>query len=511
MPNILVVDDELSMRQFLTHLFQRDGHSIRVAENGRAAMAMLRQQSADVMISDVKMPDMGGIDLLRAARELHPDIEVIMMTAFSNEETAHEAFMLGAFDFVHKPFDNDLLKEKVARALQKISIVREKEALQAENEALIKGQRARGRLGNIIGKSDRMQSVYQMIETVAQVQSTVLITGESGTGKELVARAIHDLSPRAHKPFVSVNCGAFTETLLESELFGYTKGSFTGATANRKGLFEAAEQGTIFLDEVGEMSAAMQVKLLRVLQERKVRPVGAHEETDVNTRVIAATNRELAALVKDGTFREDLFYRISVIPMELPPLRDRGADIVELTEHFIEKYCMQTGRATSISPQALRLLENYYWPGNVRELEHTIERAVALEKTDTIQPERLPEQVTNYDPARVASELELPSDGLNLTAHLDQLEKTYVLEALRRTDGNQTNAADLLKMSVRSLRHLLDKHGIRGLTAQMRDERRTSDPSPRRRASDPYPRRRAEDLDEQPDGSEQAASAGEGS
>lgn len=511
MPNILVVDDELSMRQFLTHLFQRDGHSIRVAENGRAAMSMLRQQSADVIISDVKMPDMGGIDLLRAARELHPDIEVIMMTAFANEETAHEAFMLGAFDFVHKPFDNDLLKEKVARALQKISIVREKEALQAENEALIKGQRARGRLGNIIGKSDRMQSVYQMIETVAQVQSTVLITGESGTGKELVARAIHDLSPRAQKPFVSVNCGAFTETLLESELFGYTKGSFTGATANRKGLFEAAERGTIFLDEVGEMSAAMQVKLLRVLQERKVRPVGAHEETDVNTRVIAATNRELAALVKDGTFREDLFYRISVIPMELPPLRDRGADIVELTEHFIEKYCMQTGRATSISPQALRLLENYYWPGNVRELEHTIERAVALEKTDTIQPERLPEQVTNYDPARVASELELPSDGLNLTAHLDQLEKTYVLEALRRTDGNQTNAADLLKMSVRSLRHLLDKHGIRGLTAQMRDERRTSDPIPRRRASDPYPRRRAEDLDERPNGSEQAASAGESS
>ncbi|HEY6046495.1 MAG TPA: sigma-54 dependent transcriptional regulator, partial [Pyrinomonadaceae bacterium] len=463
MSNILIVDDELSMRQFLTHLFQRDGHSIRVAENGRAAMAMLRQQPADVIISDVKMPDMGGIELLRAVRELHPDIEIIMMTAFANEQTAHEAFLLGAFDFVHKPFDNELLKEKVSRALQKISIVREKQALQAENEALIKGQRERGRLGNIIGQSDRMQAVYQMIETVAEVQSTILITGESGTGKELVARAIHDLSPRAQKPFVSVNCGAFTDTLLESELFGYTKGSFTGATTNRKGLFEAAEQGTIFLDEVGEMSPAMQVKLLRVLQERKVRPVGAHEENEVDTRVIAATNRDLAALVKDGTFREDLFYRISVIPMELPPLRDRGADIAELTEHFILKYCKQTGRAMSISPQALRLLENYYWPGNVRELEHSIERAVALEKTDAIQPERLPDQVTNYNPARVASELELPSDGINLTAHLDQLEKTYVLEALRRTDGNQTNAADLLKMSVRSLRHLLDKHGIRGL------------------------------------------------
>jgi two-component system response regulator PilR (NtrC family) len=501
MPNILVVDDELGMRQFLTHLFQRDGHSTRTAENGRQAMEMLREHPADVIISDVKMPDMGGIELLRAARELQPNIEVIMMTAFAHEGTAHEAFLLGAFDFVHKPFDNDLLREKVARALKQIS-------LKDENEVLIKGQRARGKLSNIIGQSDQMQAVYQMIETVAQVQSTVLITGESGTGKELVARAIHDLSPRAQKPFVSVNCGAFTETLLESELFGYTKGSFTGATANRKGLFEAAEQGTIFLDEIGETSPAMQVKLLRVLQERKVRPVGAHEETEVNTRVIAATNRDLSALVKDGTFREDLFYRVSVIPMVLPPLRDRGADIPELAEHFIQKYCQMTGRPLALSPQALRLLENYYWPGNVRELEHSIERAVALEKTDTIQPERLPDQVTNYNPARVASELELPADGINLTAHLDQLEKTYVLEALRRTDGNQTNASDLLKMSVRSLRHLLDKHGIRGLTAQMRDERR-ADTIPRRRATDPYPRRRDDDSEESGQDSGQAARAGE--
>jgi len=510
MPRILIVDDELSMRQFLTHLFQRDGHAIRVAENGRRAMAMLREQPADVIISDVKMPDMGGIELLRAARELHPEIEVIIMTAFANEQTAHEAFLLGAFDFVHKPFDNDLLKEKVARALQKITIVKEKQALQVENEALIKGQRARGQLGNIIGASERMQSVYQMIETVAQVQSTVLITGESGTGKELVARAIHDLSPRAQKPFVSVNCGAFTETLLESELFGYVKGSFTGATTNRKGLFEAANEGTIFLDEIGEMSPAMQVKLLRVLQERKVRPVGAHEESEVNTRVIAATNRDLAMMVKDGTFREDLFYRIAVIPMELPPLRARGSDIAELAEHFISKYCTQTGRSIAISAPAMRLLEAYSWPGNVRELEHTIERAVALERTEMIQPERLPEQITNYSPVRVSSDLQLPEAGINLTAHLDQLEKTYVLEALKRTEGNQTNAADLLKMSVRSLRHLLDKHGIRGLTAQMRDERRSSDTVPRRRANDPYPRRRTDDVDEQTEGSGQAASAGEG-
>ena len=347
-----------------------------------------------------------------------------------------------------------------------------------------------------------------MIEVVSATNSTVLITGESGTGKELVAKAIHLNSPRADEAFVSVNCGAFTETLLESELFGYVKGSFTGATANRKGLFDAADQGTIFLDEIGEMSPAMQVKLLRVLQERKVRPVGAHEETEVDTRVIAATNRDLAAMVKDGTFREDLFYRISVIPMELPLLHERGADIAELTEHFIRKFCAQTGRSISISPQALQLLEAYSWPGNVRELEHTIERAVALEKTDTIQPERLPDQVTKYSQARISSELELPSEGIDLTAHLDQLEKTYVMEALRRTDGNQTNAASLLKMSVRSLRHLLDKHGIRGLTAQMRDERRT-DSIPRRRATDPYPRRRAEDFDENANDSGQAATAGE--
>ena len=508
MANLLIVDDELSMRQFLTHLFQRDGHSVRVAENGRKAMEMLRQQPADVIISDVKMPDIGGIELLRAARELNPHVEVIMMTAFANEATAHEAFLLGAFDFVHKPFDNDLLKEKVTRALDKIRRAAEAQTLKDENEALIKGQRARGKLSNIIGQSDRMQSVFQMIETVAQVPSTVLLTGESGTGKELVARAIHDLSPRAQKPFVSVNCGAFTETLLESELFGYVKGSFTGATANRKGLFEAANQGTIFLDEIGEMSPAMQVKLLRVLQERKVRPVGAHEETEVNTRVIAATNRDLGAMVKDGSFREDLYYRVSVIPMELPPLRERKGDIVELAQYFIGKHCVQTGRDLSISPPAMRLLEAYSWPGNVRELEHTIERAVALEMTNQIQPERLPEQVTNYSQPRIASAFDLPEAGLNLTAHLDQLEKTYLLEALRRTEGNQTNAAQLLQMSVRSLRHLLDKHGVRGLTAQMRDERRAGDSIPRRRTDDPFPRRRAEDASEPEHTAEQAAGAG---
>jgi DNA-binding NtrC family response regulator len=493
MAKLLIVDDELGMRQFLTHLFQREGHDVRVATSGQEALDLLRSEPADLIISDVRMPDISGIDLLRAVREFVPSVEVIMMTAFANVDTAREAFLLGAYDFVQKPFDNELLKEVVARALNKISLLKEKEALLEENKVLIQEQRNRGQMGNIIGHSPKMQALYQMIETVAQVQSTVLVTGESGTGKELVARAIHDLSPRAEKPFVSINCGAFTETLLESELFGYVKGSFTGANANRKGLFEAADKGTIFLDEIGEMSPAMQVKLLRVIQERKLRPVGATEETVVDTRVIAATNRDLSSMVKDGGFREDLYYRISVIPIELPALRERTEDIAELADHFVKKFCSQTARTLSITEAAMRLLENYSWPGNVRELEHTIERAVALETTGAVQPERLPERITNYNPHLIAESLVFPEEGVNLTAHLDQLEKTFVLEALRRTTGNQTNAAELLRLSVRSLRHLLDKHGIRALTAHMRDERRGPDSTPRRRANDPTPRRRASD------------------
>lgn len=450
------------MRQLLTLVFGREGHKVRAAENGRRAMELLREEPAELIVSDVKMPDMGGIELLRAARELLPDVALVLMTAFATVETAREAFKLGADDFIQKPFDIDELKLIVVKALEKQTLVK-------ENQAFKRAQHDRGKLGNIIGRSERMQAVYQMIETVSEVSSTVLVTGESGTGKELAARAIHDLSPRREKPFVSINCGAFTETLLESELFGYVKGAFTGATANRKGLFEASHKGTIFLDEIGEMSPAMQVKLLRVLQERKVRPVGAHEELDVDTRVIAATNRDLPSMVKDNSFREDLYYRVSVIPIELPPLRERSEDIAELADHFTKKFCAQQGRSVTLNVQALRLLEAYSWPGNVRELEHTIERAVALERTSEIQPDRLPAQITNYNPARVAADSALPEEGIDIVAHIDQLEKTYVLEALRRTGGNQTRAAELLHLSVRSLRHLLDKHGIRNLTAQMRD------------------------------------------
>jgi two-component system, NtrC family, response regulator PilR len=461
MSNILIVDDEQSYRQLLSLVFEGDGHSIRTASNGREALELLHQDNADVIISDVKMPDMDGIEMLRSVRETQPDLGVILMTAFASVETAREAFKLGADDFIQKPFDVEELKLIVKKTL-------EKQALIDENRAFKRAQRQRGSIKNIVGNSSKMQSIFQMIETVAEVNSTVLINGESGTGKELVARAIHDLSARAEKPFISINCGAFTETLLESELFGYIKGSFTGANSNRKGLFEAANRGTIFLDEIGEMSPAMQVKLLRVLQERKVRPVGAHEELPIDARVIAATNRDLKQMSLDGTFREDLFYRISVIPISLPPLRDRREDITELVNHFIGKFCDQTGRNLSIAPKAMNLLENYMWGGNVRELEHTIERAVALERGEEIQPERLPEHITNYNPERISAEFDLPEEGLNLSAHLENLEKTYVVEALRKTAGNQTRAADLLQMQVRSLRHLLDKHSIRNLSAQMR-------------------------------------------
>src|SRR6478672_7193061 len=461
MSKILIVDDEQSYRQLLTLVFQEEGHSVRTGMNGRQALELIAEEPAEIIISDVKMPDMDGIQLLRSLRETQPQIGVVLMTAFASVDTAREAFKLGADDFIQKPFDVEELKLIVRKTLEKQELI-------AENEAFKRAQRDRGSVGNIIGNSAKMQAIFQMIETVAEVQSTVLVNGESGTGKELVARAIHDMSPRAEKPFISINCGAFTETLLESELFGYVKGSFTGANTNRKGLFEAANGGTIFLDEIGEMSPAMQVKLLRVLQERRVRPVGAHEELAVDARVIAATNRDLKQMTGDGTFREDLFYRISVIPIDLPPLRERREDIPELVDHFIKKFCDQSGKQLTISPRTVQYLEDYAWHGNVRELEHTIERAVALERSGEIQPEQLPAHITNYDPRRLENDFELPDEGLNLVNHIENLEKTYVVEALRKTGGNQTRAAELLQMPVRSLRHLLDKHSIRSLSAQMR-------------------------------------------
>ncbi|MFN7948238.1 MAG: sigma-54 dependent transcriptional regulator [Blastocatellia bacterium] len=463
MARLLVADDERSMRELLELVFKREGHQVTSVSNGREALAALAQGSCDLIVTDVKMPDLNGIELLKAVREQAPDTMVIMMTAFATINSAREAFKLGADDFIQKPFDIDEFKLIVRKAL-------EKRDLRQENALLKRELHRRGQLGDIIGRSPKMQAVYQMIETVAANSSTVLVNGESGTGKELVARAIHNLSARRDRPFVSVNCGAFTETLLESELFGYVKGAFTGAQTNRKGLFEAADSGTIFLDEIGEMTLAMQVKLLRVLQERRIRRVGGTEEMPVDTRIIAATNRDLEKMVKAGEFREDLYYRVSVIPLELPPLRQRREDIADLVQHFLTKFAAQSGHAIKrCHPEVVRYLEEYDWPGNVRELENTIERAVALEMGEEIQPTRLPERILRYSPQQASGELNLPDTGIDLENYLRELEKSYLLEALRRTGGNQTRAAELLHMTVRSLRHCLDKYGIRQMTSQLRE------------------------------------------
>ncbi|HYM00926.1 MAG TPA: sigma-54 dependent transcriptional regulator [Blastocatellia bacterium] len=464
MDKILVVDDERSMRELLELVLKREGYAVHTAENGTRALDLIRQNLYDLIISDVKMPDINGIDLLMRVREVSPDTMVIMITAFATVETARRAFKLGAEDMVVKDsnFDVEELKIMIGKAL-------EKKRLRQENVLLKRELRQRSSLDNIIGRSPQMQAVYQMIETVAATASTVLITGESGTGKELVARAIHNMSNRASAPFVSINCGAFTETLLESELFGYMKGSFTGAESYRKGLFEAAEGGTIFLDEIGETTPAMQVKLLRVLQERSIRRVGGVEEIPVDCRVVAATNRDLGQMVEDGSFRNDLYYRISVIPIEMPPLRARSQDIPDLVRHFLEKYGSAAGRTSlEVSEETLHYLDSYDWPGNVRELENTIERAVALEPTNVMMPERLPERILKYKPRNI-SECDLPQEGIDLEAYLAQLEKDYIIRALQRTGGNQTRAAEVLNMSVRSLRHLLDKHKIRQAASLLRE------------------------------------------
>lgn len=469
MAKLLIADDERSMRELLDLVFRREGHQVTVVSNGREALEAMQRSNFELLITDVKMPDVGGIELLRAAREQAPEMMVIMMTAFATINSAREAFKLGADDFIQKPFDVDEFKLIVRNALEKLG-------LKQENALLKRELQKRGQLGDIIGRSPQMQAVYQMVETVAANASTVLISGESGTGKELVARAVHNLSTRRDKPFVSVNCGAFTETLLESELFGYVKGAFTGAQNNRKGLFEAADGGTIFLDEIGEMSLTMQVKLLRVLQERRIRRVGGTEEIAIDTRIVAATHRDLEKMVKNGDFREDLYYRVSVIPLELPPLRDRRADIRDLVEHFLRKFSSFAGQTPKqCSEEVLRYLEEYDWPGNVRELENTIERAVALEAGEEIQSARLPERILKYSPQKADGGLYFPEQGIDLERYLRELEKSYLLEALRRTGGNQTRASVLLNMTVRSLRHCLDKYEIRHLTGQMREGQRSDE------------------------------------
>jgi two-component system response regulator PilR (NtrC family) len=456
---ILVVDDERSMRELLAIVLRREGYEVLLAENGRAAVATLEREPIDLLISDIKMPDLSGVEVLRAAKKVDQDILGIMITAFASTDTAVEAMRLGACDYLSKPFDIDLLKMKVREKI-------ENRQLRQENVLLKRTLGLAHQFSNIIGRSEAMLEVFKMIETIARTNSTILLTGESGTGKGLVAQAVHFHSLRRDKPMVSLNCGALPETLLESELFGHMRGSFTGAETNKKGLLEVAEKGTIFLDEIGEMSPVMQVKLLRVLQERRFRRVGGLEELTADIRVIAATNQDLTKLVAEGRFREDLYYRINVIPITLPPLRERREDIPLLAEHFLAKYAEQMGKdVTAVSREALDLLVRHDWPGNIRELENVIERAVALESTPTILPESLPPAVRGESSSRPAGipfpDGVLPDTGFDLEAHVKQIERGYIAEALRRAGGVQVKAAELLGMSFRSFRYYVKKYNLR--------------------------------------------------
>ena len=457
MAKLLVVDDEKSICEMLDIAFRKLGHRVDTVTSVDAARQKLELQRFDLIVSDVKMPHSSGLDLLRYVRESHPDTLVILITAHGTTGTALLAGQLGAFDYVEKSHEFvDDLKFAVKRAL-------ETHRIQAENIILRRELGKERGLDSIVGQSSPMRGLFELILSVAPTSSTVLILGESGTGKELVARAIHDNSRRRDQPFVSINCSAFQETLLESELFGYMKGSFTGAMANKKGLFEYASGGTLFMDEIAEMSLSMQVKLLRVLQERKIRPIGGNEEIEVDVRLIAATNRDLQQMVKDQKFRTDLFYRISVIPLEVPPLRNRPSDISLLAFHFLEKFNGPMGKSIrNISSESVRLLEAYAWPGNVRELENAIERAVALEKGNEITTDSLPERVVHgWDaPRSEGGRAELPEQGIDLQAHIHQIERRLLEAALAQAGGVRTRAAYLLKMSYRSFRHYAKKYEL---------------------------------------------------
>jgi two-component system response regulator PilR (NtrC family) len=457
MPTILIVDDEPNIIEILEMVLLDEGMDVLKSASGREALDILREKDVDVVISDIKMPDFSGVELLQEAERLAPETVFIMITAFASTETAIEALQHGAFDYITKPFRMEDLRDIIHRALKKRSQKPRMPESSSDMEAR-QGQKLFQALQGIqvVGKSPKMIEVYRTIGSVAMGDSTVLITGESGTGKELVARAIHEASRRKEKPFVSINCSAFPETLLESELFGYIKGAFTGAATNKKGLFEAASGGSIFLDEIGDMTAAMQVKLLRVLQERRLRPLGGTNEVPVDVRVIAATNQDLQVCIRQGSFREDLYYRIAVINIHIPALRERAEDIGLLTYFFLRQYGEKAGKSIDgISAEALRCLESYHWPGNVRQLENAIERAVALETAPEIQVERLPDVIRNGSSIIEEDLFALPEGPFDLQGFLTQIESSLVTQALRQSDGNQTLAAQRLKLTKGSLRHRL--------------------------------------------------------
>jgi DNA-binding NtrC family response regulator len=452
MSRILIVDDEQSMREMLGIVLRKEGYEVVMADSRVQAAAVLGHEVIDVVVTDVRLPDGDGIEILRHVKAASPETIVIVMTAFGTTETAVAARKLGAEAYVQKgDLDVDELRIVVRDALTNRRLREENVILKREVGQLYG-------IDRVVGTSSVMAQLFEMVRAVAPTSSTVLITGESGTGKELVARAIHGLSGRSDGSFVSVNCGALPDTLLESELFGHIKGAFTDARQSKKGLFEAAHGGTLFLDEVGETSAPMQVKLLRALQERRIRRLGGTDEIEVDVRIIAATNTPLEDLVREKRFREDLFYRLQVIPVHTPPLRERREDIGLLAEHFLERFARQMEKGVArISDEALGLLERYSWPGNVRELENVVERAVALETSTTVQPERLPDAIRDPAPTDSAP---LIGPGFSLDAHLRSVEAGLLREALEMSDGDRGEAARLLGVSPRSLRYLIQKHEV---------------------------------------------------
>ncbi|MCL6583398.1 MAG: sigma-54 dependent transcriptional regulator [bacterium] len=456
MRSIIVIDDEESMCICLAIILRKEGYRVQYATHPEKAIELIKMHPFDLALLDIKMPGMSGLDLLKIIKETSPETVVIMMTAYASTETAVRAIKSGAYDYLTKPFkDNNEVKHIIRNALEKKQLTEENLALRTELSEL----RDQYRLDNLVGKSKKMREIFSIIRKIADSTSTVLITGESGTGKELVARAIHNCSRRREKPLVSLNCGAMPEGLLESELFGHVKGAFTGAISTKKGLFEMADGGTLFLDEIGTTPLSIQVKLLRVLQDREIRRVGSTEGIQIDVRLIAATNIDIKSAICAGTFREDLYYRLNVIPIHLPPLREREEDIPLLVEHFLRQFNKKSSRGPkAISSEAMQLLCAYSWPGNVREMENTIERAVALAAQDIIQPEDLPENI------RRSATIETPvidynlEQGVDLEKIMDSLEKSLIFQALDKSKGNKTKAAELLNLSFRSFRYRLKKY-----------------------------------------------------
>jgi len=450
MANILVLDDDKGMREFLEIMLSREGYRVTCSADAEKALVLCSKQKFDLILTDLKMPKIDGIEFLRRSRDICPESMVILMTAYASGDTAVSAMKEGAYDYIEKDFDLDTLKALIHEALNKKGIKKEDAQFIREVEDAVC-------FGRMIGKSKEILKVYALINKVAATSANVLILGESGTGKELVARAIHENSPRAVMPFVTINCGGIPETLLESELFGYMRGSFTGAVTDKPGLFEVASGGIIFLDEIGDLPPFLQVKLLRVVQEKTFRRIGGSEDIKVDVRIISATNRNLAEKVNDGSFREDLYYRLNVIPIHLPALRNRKDDIPVLTKHFIEKYSKEFNKEVrNISLYALELLMNYQFPGNIRELENIIERSVALETSNIILPENLILSNASGDPESLQT-FAIPDQGVDLNDVLACYEKQWIMKALEKAKGSKTKAAELLNITFDSIRYRIEK------------------------------------------------------